>query len=70
MIDPYLTSSEVRRIAGNKSRATIWRWVQARIFPAPEKTGPNSIGWRSSRIEEWAEDPGKWRENHSEETEQ
>jgi predicted DNA-binding transcriptional regulator AlpA len=30
--------------------STIWRWVKAGTFPAPEKTGPNTTSWRVGAI--------------------
>ena len=30
--------------------STIWRWVKAGTYPAPEKTGPNTTGWRVGAI--------------------
>ena len=33
------------------SPVTLWRWVKAGTFPAPIKTGPNSVRFRQSEIE-------------------
>jgi len=64
-IDPFLSQREVQKIAGGKSRVTLWRWVRLGIFPSPVQIGPNSIGWRSSAVQEWAENPAAWRQEHS-----
>jgi predicted DNA-binding transcriptional regulator AlpA len=36
-----------------RSRVQIWRDVRAGLFPAPIETGPNSIAWFRSEVEEW-----------------
>lgn len=55
MQDYYLSWPEVRRITGNKSRVTVWRWEQAGIFPKRRHVGPNSCGWLFSEIQKWME---------------
>ena len=55
MQDRIVSPKEVRHVAGDKSRSTIWRWVRAGIFPKPLRVGPNSIGWLESEIEGWLE---------------
>ncbi len=52
-LDRFLTIDEVRKIAGNVSRSTIWRWCKAGLFPKPKKIGPHRTGWLRSDIEEW-----------------
>ncbi len=64
-VDRFLPQCEVQKIAGNKSRVTLWRWVKLRIFPAPVQIGPNSIAWRASAVQLWADDPAAWRQSHS-----
>ncbi len=34
------------------SRTTLWRRVRAGEFPAPVKTGPNSIDWFEDEVDE------------------
>ncbi len=34
------------------SRTTLWRRVRAGEFPAPVKTGPNSVDWFSDEVDE------------------
>ncbi len=52
-IEIYLSWSEVKRISGNKSRTTIWRWMRDGSFPSSYQTGSNSVAWKSSEITEW-----------------
>jgi prophage regulatory protein len=54
-LEHFLPISEVKRIAGNKSTRTIYRWVEQGLFPRPVALGPNSIGWPRSAIKEWVE---------------
>ena len=37
MQDRYYTSRTVRRMFGDISDMTLWRWVQKGILPAPKK---------------------------------
>jgi len=53
--DTILGWKEVQPKTGGKSRVTIWRWEQKGIFPKRVRTGPNSIGWFNSQINEWHE---------------
>ncbi len=55
MNDRFIGSKELRKIVGNKSRVTIWRWVRSGFLPKPRKIGPNSIAWLESEINEWIE---------------
>ncbi len=34
------------------SRTTLWRRVRAGDFPAPVKTGPNSVDWFEDEVDE------------------
>ena len=34
------------------SRTTLWRRVRAGEFPAPVKTGPNSVDWFDDEVDE------------------
>ena len=34
------------------SRTTLWRRVKAGAFPAPVKTGPNSVDWFDDEVDE------------------
>lgn len=62
--DLYYTRPEARRIAGDKSDVTLWRWEKAGIFPRRTKLGPNSIGYKKSSIDDWVKDPQAWVENN------
>jgi prophage regulatory protein len=35
------------------SRATVWRKIRARDFPAPLALGPQSVGWIEREIADW-----------------
>lgn len=49
-MERLFTSAEVCASEGC-SPVTLWRWVKAGIYPAPIKTGPNSVRFRESEIE-------------------
>jgi predicted DNA-binding transcriptional regulator AlpA len=36
-----------------RHRATICRWIAARLFPAPREYKGHQIGWARSDIEAW-----------------
>jgi prophage regulatory protein len=44
--------TELQEITG-VSVATLYRWINAGTFPGPVRLGPNSVGWRSSEVQEW-----------------
>jgi prophage regulatory protein len=35
------------------SRATLWRYVRAKKFPAPRKLGANVTAWRVIEVKQW-----------------
>ena len=35
------------------SQATIWRWRESGILPAPVKVGPKLVRWTGEAIDEW-----------------
>ena len=43
---------EVCRVIG-VSRSTLERWRRSGVFPAPQKLGPQVVGWRTTAVEEW-----------------
>src|SRR6188768_54459 len=45
---------DVQYLTG-KHHATLRRWWQNGIFPAPMRTGPNSIGWFEDEVVAWLE---------------
>ncbi len=51
----FLPMPEVRKVAGDKSVRTIYRWIDEGIFPRPIKFAPNSVGWAESTIKEFIE---------------
>jgi predicted DNA-binding transcriptional regulator AlpA len=57
--DIYLSWSEVQRIAGNKSRTTIWRWMRDGLFPSSYKIGANSVAWKASELQLWVDSHDK-----------
>ena len=52
MNDRLLTLRDVRD-ATQLSRSTIYRYVAAERFPAPIRTGPNTVRWRASELDNW-----------------
>jgi len=53
--DRFMPLPEVQKIAGDKSRTTIWRWCRDGNFPKPHQIGPNSIAWLETEVMEWIE---------------
>ena len=47
------------------SDPTLYRWIGAGLFPAPEKLGPNVVAWRESVLSEFDADPAAWRRDHA-----
>lgn len=43
---------EVVEVTG-LSAATIYRLISKKLFPAPIRLGPNSVGWLASEVQEW-----------------
>ena len=64
MPERFLPIAEVQHIAGDVSRATVWRWSRIGILPKPVALGPKKRGWRQSELRDWAENPRLWVENH------
>lgn len=60
---------DVLRFAGFKSRSHLYVLAKTGKFPKPVKIGPNSIAWRRSELEAWANnlpvaEPGRRRESN------
>ncbi len=51
-----LTTKEVLSMTGYRSRATLWRKVRGRVFPAPVKLHGNALRWKEEDIQDWIED--------------
>jgi len=37
----------------NRSRPTIWRWVNNNTLPSPVRVNGSILGWREDAIAEW-----------------
>jgi prophage regulatory protein len=57
MDERYLRRSEVERLVG-LSKATIYRRVRAKNFPAPYHIGGCAVRWRRSELVAWSEGLG------------
>lgn len=53
--DRLLKLPEVEALVGLK-RASIYRFVQAKKFPAPVKLGERAVAWRLSAVDKWIEE--------------
>jgi prophage regulatory protein len=51
-VDQMLTMRDVLTIT-RRHRATIYRWIEAGLFPAPREYKGHQIGWARSDIESW-----------------
>ena len=40
-----------RRVGVGKS--TLYRWIEAKKFPAPVRLGENTVAWDARAIDEW-----------------
>ena len=49
---PGERTPEVIEVTG-RSRASLWRDMQAGRFPRPVKIGPRSVAWRASWVRAW-----------------
>ncbi len=47
-----LTAKEVCGLL-KMGRTTLWRWVNAGVFPAPRSVGPKCIRWTRAEVEAW-----------------
>lgn len=47
-----LSTAEVGKLIGC-SRTTLHRRVRAGTFPAPIRTGPNSVRYRGDEVQDW-----------------
>ncbi len=52
----FLRTRDVLRIT-SLSRATIYRRIAARRFPAPVHLGGRACGWSTSALQDWISDP-------------
>ena len=49
---PILRQRDVCTLLGI-SRACLWTWRRAGVFPEPLKLGPRLLGWRASDVRNW-----------------
>lgn len=56
MENRHITSTQVRKICGNVSDMTIWRWLQdsSIAFPKPKYINRRRY-WRETDLTEWLE---------------
>jgi len=47
------------------SRTTLWRLISEGRFPPAVKISNKAVAWRRTDIEQWAENPEGWAENHT-----
>lgn len=53
MTDRIIRLPEVMETVGIKGKATIYRWIKNKEFPAGLALGGGSRGWRESDIQAW-----------------
>ncbi|HSL82113.1 MAG TPA: AlpA family phage regulatory protein [Thermoanaerobaculia bacterium] len=51
-LDRLIRLPELLEITGS-SKSCIYRWIRDERFPPPVKSGPNSVRWRASLVQEW-----------------
>jgi predicted DNA-binding transcriptional regulator AlpA len=56
----FLRTRDVLRIT-SLSRATLYRRIAARRFPAPVHLGGRACGWSTSALQDWISDPEGYR---------
>jgi prophage regulatory protein len=44
---------ELAQFTGGKKKACVYAWIKLGRFPKPIRTGPNSVGWLESDLEQW-----------------
>jgi len=62
MTNRFIPTEEVCFRVGKKSRVTLWRWINAGLFPKPRQVGPDGSGnvWLESELDEFFNDPEGW----------
>lgn len=55
LLTPLIRSETVKRTFGGISDMTLWRWIQYRQFPKPQKIAGRSY-WKAEQVMAWAED--------------
>lgn len=59
MLNDSLVTAKELSTSLKKSKATIYRWVNAGKFPKPIKIN-NSTLWRASEVNAWINNPTTW----------
>jgi prophage regulatory protein len=52
VLDQVLSTREIVRITG-RHRVTIYRWIQAGLFPRKHATRGHKVGWLRSDVQRW-----------------
>jgi prophage regulatory protein len=52
VLDQVLSTREIVRITG-RHRVTIYRWIQAGLFPRKHETRGHKVGWLRSDVQRW-----------------
>jgi predicted DNA-binding transcriptional regulator AlpA len=60
----FIPDADFRRLLGDKSHATLWRWTKAQLVPPAVKLGPNTNGRRAEEVRAYLADPEAWRAAH------
>lgn len=47
----YVNEKSLRKMLGDPSAASIWRWTKAGILPQPRQIGPNRKAWLLHELE-------------------
>jgi len=56
-LDQVLNTREIVRITG-RHRVTIYRWIQAGLFPHKHETHGHKVGWLRSDVQRWLQRDG------------
>ena len=59
--EPRITQREVKRLCGDISDMTLWRWREQADFPCPDEKINGRNYWRKSRVIQW------WKARNSQE---
>ena len=51
-LKPILRQQDILSLLGI-SRACLWKWRMAGVFPKPMRLGPRLLGWRASDVQAW-----------------
>lgn len=51
-LDRLIRLPELLELTGT-SKSTLWRWIRNGSFPPGVRSGPNSVRWRASQVQDW-----------------